>query len=544
MGMHIGDKNIQEPQVGALDLTTATPQITKEDTKLEKLHPRDQVAEAQNTKPSILNSEAVKFAQMACGFSMMGLGFIGAAVLFPITIPMGLLGAGLGLALGKAIGREKSGMLVGSAIGTLLFSGLAFAGAKLVENALKPNDGKIKEPVGKSQLELPKLSTKELKQKINDTQANMEKLSGDPNATIYKKLQSELVNLSMKLAESQFQDRIDSFRNMSKQGNNSEIEIQEKKIQLRGELKENKLGKEFENSALAQLKEFDADFAKGEITKTENLNKAFTIMMEKNDISINFFQFIKDLPKNSEMNAKIPDPTGTINEIKELQNKAIRTLEDKNIDVTTRTVSIFSDRGHLRSDAQFFILDDLKTILSNEKTSEQKKEVNSSIDIIKRHLTHQLAEGKGVSTEEEVIKAYQTIKNFAAEAVNAGANSDNVSNDVSPNDELGAAVKAEIDRLLKTEVSQPNPVNLPKAPSFQEQLSEVKSKLAKLVIEKQSLKLHIIELEKINSPNKEELSDITLSRANLINLIDQDLKLNLDLIGLSRRNETTKYLSR
>lgn len=135
--------NIWQSQVRETN-SDLKPQVVG-NTPDQKLHTKEETAQAQKTKPSILNSDAAKFAQKACGFTLISLGVAGILVLSPITIPMGLLGRDVGKAIGKAFGHEKTGMFIGEAVGTLLFSGLAIAGAKLIDNASKSKDGKIKE---------------------------------------------------------------------------------------------------------------------------------------------------------------------------------------------------------------------------------------------------------------------------------------------------------------------------------------------------------------------------------------------------------------
>lgn len=142
MGMDIGNKGINDSfQVGQIGSPEVAKPVKEPISAIQKLVSRV-IAGAEQASRPLFSPEAAKFAQKACGFSLIAVGGTGLLALSPITIPMGILGAALGIAVGKAFGHEKAGMFIGEAIGTLLFSGIVIVGAKLVENARMPKDRK------------------------------------------------------------------------------------------------------------------------------------------------------------------------------------------------------------------------------------------------------------------------------------------------------------------------------------------------------------------------------------------------------------------
>lgn len=512
MSMNVGDRNIQQSQgPGPVDLSKVTSQ-PKLETPSQKLDTNQQAGEAQKNKPSILNSDAARFAQKACGFSLLTVGVAGVVVFAPITIPMGLLGAGLGLAVGKAFGHEKAGMFIGEAVGSLLFSGVAFAGAKLVQNAQKSSGN----------------------EKAGETKVSDAKIEASPKKLI------------MNEAETKFQKGINDLRETAQKGSLTKEEIQQKKETRYETLKGKEYGKEFKKSAMEQLNKLDADFEIGLETVSNQNTLAYEVLKNGNGRALELYKFVKDnttdyRDANNESFHEGLDIRATGIERNQAKINTIKTSNSIADNLKAPTMHNTGKLGMLTED-QNKILDNFKNILT-EKNPDNKAEIKKSIETLKAYIDFD--KPLDSPSDAEVTKAKNSLINFANGTLDPAKNLESVANDESPvelgDEEVGVAVGAEIDRLMgETEVSEPEPVKEAKAPTFQEQLAEVKGKLAEVTIEKRSLKLHIIELEKIENPNAQELNDLKGSQANLLKLIDEDLKLNMDLIGLSRRNETTK----
>jgi|GEM_PF-5581535 len=130
------------------------------------------VARAEQQKPATFIPEAVNLLKKTAGFSLMAVGTAGAIVLFPVILPLGYLGLGVGIVVGNFIAKafenhhnvklsdaQKQGIIFASiaggvTAGTLLTAGLFGLGYKMVSDAYKANSLKtedIQEKLDKKQ---------------------------------------------------------------------------------------------------------------------------------------------------------------------------------------------------------------------------------------------------------------------------------------------------------------------------------------------------------------------------------------------------------
>ena len=128
-----------------------------------------EVAKNEQQKPATFRPEAVNLLKKATGFSLMAIGALGAIVLFPVILPLGYLGLGVGIVVGNFIAKAfenhrnvkltdaaKQDIIFGSiaggvTAGTLLTAGLFGLGYKMVSDAYKENP----QPTVKQQLNNP-----------------------------------------------------------------------------------------------------------------------------------------------------------------------------------------------------------------------------------------------------------------------------------------------------------------------------------------------------------------------------------------------------
>lgn len=434
---------INGPSSVAAPTTTAAPE-GKVLSPAQSLPKAAQVRQEQTSKP-LLSPEATKFIQKACGFSLMMAGGAGLVVLSPIALPLGIVITGASYATVKGFdkiagnGKDNSlkALFTGATIGTLGCAGLIVGGYMLATRSNHKAETNIESrPENKSESRTEtagnsrsraesgtegrtesgtESGTGSWRESLSIGRSRSGSKSGNESTAESSGAENTGPKLELNTLETKFAKRMSDFRGMSKDGLNSQSEITERKDKLSGELKlalgSKEISKEFYKQALGELQKFDGDFTIGQNTLKENADKAFTFMMEKNDLSIEFFTFINDIPKNSEeMRTKLPDTTQTITEIKDLQVKAQKTMADETLTSAAKQSSVFSDRGHLRIDAQSFLLSDLKKMLSEGKTEVEKSEIVKSIDVIKRHLSHELEAGKVHPSSTEVKDAYQTLR--------------------------------------------------------------------------------------------------------------------------------------
>ena len=107
---------------------------TQSKTTLDKIPPKEIAKVEQSSRPEKSGPSNLEFAKKALGITLIGVGFTAGVALAPITVPFGLLGAGIGLGVGKGLeklnnaisGESKKtdagfiGSAVGAAIGSLL----------------------------------------------------------------------------------------------------------------------------------------------------------------------------------------------------------------------------------------------------------------------------------------------------------------------------------------------------------------------------------------------------------------------------------------
>ncbi len=101
-------------------------------------------AELQAAKPVVPKAGAEEVIKNIVGHGLMAIGASVGASMFAVTIPLGLVGAGVGFAVGKGVekfaknasGEEGvNGALIGMSVGTLLTGALVLGGAKLIKDA-------------------------------------------------------------------------------------------------------------------------------------------------------------------------------------------------------------------------------------------------------------------------------------------------------------------------------------------------------------------------------------------------------------------------
>ena len=124
-----------------------------------KIPSQNIAASQQAERPETPTQDPTNIAQKILGYSLIGVGITAGAALLPITLPLGLLGAGIGTLVGKGIEKlmnaiseaeakkagtaftkEKTdagfyGAAAGVSLGTLLTGALVLLGGYLVKNA-------------------------------------------------------------------------------------------------------------------------------------------------------------------------------------------------------------------------------------------------------------------------------------------------------------------------------------------------------------------------------------------------------------------------
>lgn len=104
----------------------------------------ENTAKQQAVKPTSFKDKSADVAQLVFGHTLMGIGAGLGLGLAPITIPLGLLGAGIGFAIGKGVEKlvkdapvdsSSTGAIIGGSIGSLLTGALIVGGGLLIKNA-------------------------------------------------------------------------------------------------------------------------------------------------------------------------------------------------------------------------------------------------------------------------------------------------------------------------------------------------------------------------------------------------------------------------
>lgn len=166
-------------------------QMNKTDVHTDSLQENpslEATAKQQATKPSALD-----VTKNIVGYGLIGLGVGTGLALAPIAIPLGMLGGGIGLAVGKGLEKFSknthenagtSGAVIGISIGTLLTGALILGGGLLIKNA----DRK------KEHLTQPLESMDEALAKVADPLGSKVALN-DMRASFKRNVQYELVHI-------------------------------------------------------------------------------------------------------------------------------------------------------------------------------------------------------------------------------------------------------------------------------------------------------------------------------------------------------------
>ncbi|HEV8052679.1 MAG TPA: hypothetical protein VGP47_09300 [Parachlamydiaceae bacterium] len=208
-----------------LEATGTQPGSTSVETLKDRLLDNNVTGKQQVDKPPSFRSEAVSFARKACGLSLIAMGSVGAVVLSPIALPLGMLGLGLGAAAGKlaGMGYEKImdtklsddqkkeavniGAFVGASLGSFLTVGLIGVGIKLA-GAEPKSPQKDTEVVKNSEIPVEKqiidLNTLKSNVELTNSEIADQSMSGAESTEIERpktQTEIEIANLRTKYAE-------------------------------------------------------------------------------------------------------------------------------------------------------------------------------------------------------------------------------------------------------------------------------------------------------------------------------------------------------